>query len=47
MGVCKQTYISTLQVDFVGELLANLVEGTIAPISKPVQHTSKINNLMT
>ena len=38
------TYVATFQVNFVSELLAHLVESSITPITKPVEHTSAEHN---
>ena len=33
------THIRSVEVHFVGELVADLVQSTIGPVSEPVQHT--------
>ena len=33
-------YVRLVEVDFVGELQANLIESTSRPVSKPVEDTS-------
>ena len=39
MRALRLAHIGSVEINSVGELVANLVEGTSRPVTKPVQHT--------
>jgi len=43
--VCEDSsYIVFLQINLAGELLADLIQCSSAPVSEPVQHTSAVDH---
>ena len=43
----KESYAGLIKIEFACELLANLVQSTVAPISEPVQHAPFYRNTQT